>query len=104
MSKYVIIKKYDKPFYLGSDKEESHYALYYHTRTKLLNNEPYWSMDTNRYKQVMYAVTKEQVPALLKQAQNLIRHSRNTIKKASSNGKVFVLKLNSKKLAYILGK
>ena len=104
MSKYVIIKKYDKPFYLGSDKEQSYYALYYHTRTKLLDNEPYWSMDTSRCKQEMYAVTKEQLPALLKQAQNQTRISRKTIIKTSSDGKVFVLKLNSKKLAYILGR
>ncbi len=100
MSKYIIIKKYHKPIELGLNRV-ANYCLYFHTNTKYVNNEPYWSLDTSRSKQEKYAVTKEELPALLKQSQNMIRLSRKVIKKDSSDGKVFVLKLNSPKLTEI---
>lgn len=102
MKKYVILKKYHKPYELSATRKQ-HYALYFHTKTKLENNEAYWSLDTSRRKQEKYAVTKEQLPALLQQAQNQIRLSRKVIKKSASDGKVFVLKINSPKLLSILG-
>lgn len=102
MSKYVIIKKYHKPFKLGKDREVT-YTLFFHTKTKLKDNEPYWSLNTSRNAQRVYAVTKKQLPRLLKLAQNQTRtNARGVIKKTSSDGKIFVLKLNSPKLLEIV--
>lgn len=92
MSKYVIIGIYPPDIY---DKKES-YTIFFHTKTKYKDNEPYFSGNISRQSVSYYAVEKEQVPNLLKIAQNQL--FRTNAKKNVKRINIFVLKTNSPKL------
>lgn len=100
MSKYVILKKSFKPTYMGRGRYLS-YTVFCHTTTKMKDNEPYWSLDLSKAKQ--YAVNKSQIDDLLKMAQNQVFNYDKVPYKATKDGYIFILKLNSPKLAYIMG-
>ena len=98
MSRYVILSKYAEPLHLGGDRY-SYYSMYYHTYTKYEDNKPYWSMYINQAER--FSISKEDLPAKLKEAQMELVHRRKQQTRKSKRDKVFVLKLNSPKLKEI---
>lgn len=99
MSKYIILKKSFKRTIMSKTRSLS-YTVYCHTNTKYKDNEPYWSLDLNMA--TFYAVDKDRIGSLLKEAQNLILDRKFVPKKSTKDGKIFVLKLNSPKFKAII--
>ena len=102
MSKYVIIQKsYDKNPYSGKE-DKDFYCLWSHTVTKYQNNEPYFSANLNMKRCIAYAIEKKDIANMLKQAQNFKSKNNKQQKKESTQGHIFILKLNSPKLKDII--
>ena len=99
MSKYVVMRlNYDQNPYSGKSLLPL-YELFNHTSTKYPNNEPYFSANIKLSRCKFYSVEKEDIDRILKLAQNNISDG---FKKDSKKGKIFVLKLNSPDLKYII--
>jgi len=100
MSKYVILRLNSKLSPYSPDKGKPFYELFFHTNTKYENNEPYFSASLNKKTVIKHSIRKEDLPNLLKLAQNHIPSygKRKEIKR----GKIFVLKVNSTKLEAII--
>jgi len=77
-----------------------YYSMYYHTNTKLVDNEPYWSL--NLLQGERFSISKEDLPSKLKEAQNLLSSSKKQPIRTGKKAKIFVLKLNSPKLKEII--
>ena len=98
MSKYIIVGVYPPDRY---DHKET-YTIFFHTKTKYRENEPYFSTNVSRKTVDYYAVEKDQIANLLKIAQNQVY--RPDVKKNVKRMHIFVLKTNSPKLEkYIKG-
>ena len=96
MSKYVILIKFNKTSPFLHNLGQDYFCMYFHTRTKLKDNEPYWSADLTQGD--FYSISKEDLPAKLKQAQNTLQSRGKQPIRAGKRGKIFVLKLGSSKL------
>lgn len=99
MSKYVILRLNKKPSQYSTDKGKPFYEIFCHTNTKYDNNEPYFSASLNNNFINRYSIYKEDLPIILKLAQNHIPSYSKV--KESNQGKIFVLKTNSHKLKAI---
>lgn len=100
MSNYVIFK--ENVYIKQNNVENKEYELFFHTQTKYPDNYPYFSTNVSRY--VEYTITKENLPQMLKMAQNFIPYGRVDNRKKDKNRKtkIFVLKENSPKIKEIL--
>jgi len=100
MSHYIILAEtpqYNKDcIYTGMT-----YELWRHTHTKYANNEPYFSTDLSPYK-TKYGISKEDLPNQLKDAQHYLTTRKRQPVRQSRVSKIFVLKVNSPKMFYIL--
>ena len=98
MSKYIILalpNSEEKEFYTNNTVA----LTFFHTNTKYPNNEPYFSSLFNEYVIEKYAVSKEDLPRILKLAQG---KSYACKRRNTKNYKIIVLKLNSLKLKALL--
>lgn len=102
MSKYVIVKKSNNSNPYSGKEDKDFYTLWFHTKTKYENNEPYMSADLSEQSCKFYAIEKKDVPSMLRQAQRHINKYRKQPIKQTKSGHIFVLKLNSPKLKDII--
>jgi len=98
MSRYVILRLNYKPKPYSGCKDKPFYELFYHTHTKYESNKPYFSAEITKIGK--YSIEKEDLPAMLKLAQNYKSNFSGC--KYSKEGKIFVLKTNSLKLKEII--
>lgn len=100
MSKYVILRLNNKTNPYTSYKGKPSYGLFFHTNTKYANNEPYFSTSLNKKTINKYSINKEEIPSMLKLAQNHVPSYGK--RKEVKRGKIFILKVNSPKLETII--
>ena len=99
MSRYVILRLNNETNpYAGKDGQPF-YELFTHWNSKFGEDHPYFSANLSKNAVFAQSVTKKELPAFLKQAQNFICPFNKT--KYSKKGKIFVLKMNSPKLNFI---
>ena len=93
------MKKSGQGYSSKNKGKKFHYLMYFHTHTKLKDNEPYWSGDLSQSER--FAIDKKDIADTLQQAQTNHSSHRKQPVRIGKTGHVFVLKLNSTKLRTI---
>ena len=77
-----------------------YYSIYFHTKTRYVDNEAYWSLDLSQAK--AFTISKTAIANKFKEAQTSLTSMKRQPIRVGKVSKLFILKINSSKFQQIL--